>query len=94
MNADTRPVKALCSDCEFKRFKLHDIALIECKHPALASGAGDVLGQMQAFVRCGSSSEFFIVRADVETFQRSRNTAWPLQFEPRVIGQCEGFKAC
>ena len=51
----------ICTSCEFKRIKLHDDALIECKHPRLASGEGDVLGEMQNFIRSGVSSEFFTV---------------------------------
>lgn len=84
----------ICSSCAFKRAKHHDESLAECKHPAFDAGAGEVLGQMQEFIRTGFSGEFFIVRADQAAFACSTDTAWPLQFAPAVIAACEGFEPC
>lgn len=84
---------AICEGCIFRRSKMHDSSLIECKHPSLASSSGNILNEMYLFMGTGTSRRFFTVMANSEVLKVSKNGAWPLQFESSVIANCEGFKA-
>lgn len=80
-----------CDSCVNKRPIAGEGQVIECRPEGISGEAR--LDGMYRFVATGSTSVPFSVSIVDVGLLKSANVAWPLRFDPEIIGGCDGYLA-